>query len=257
MEWKWLLLLIGACQAVELDFVIGIPTFPRESGAFYLPQVIRSVQEWFTGYEYEIIIYGANASIQADERISVIPPRKHPELEQPCRLRRNFGDSLDRVLWRSRLALDAAALLEYATRAKRFIRLEDDILIIKNLSDILDSDRRFGSFFHEKKEINFRYLRMIGGSQGMILSREDALNLSRHLYKYYDVAPLDWLIGDYISEQCDPRLCMVAEKRILHVGAHRSTKNAQGKLNESNMSWNPCTITIQEWNSKGLHNAAH
>ena len=56
-------------------------------------------------------------SLIENGRLQVIRPPKsyYDSLDNPCGLKRTFNDSVQRVIWRSKLVLDAVYLLDYCS----------------------------------------------------------------------------------------------------------------------------------------------
>jgi hypothetical protein len=121
--------------------------------------------------------------------------------ENWCNLARNFGDTLGRVLWRSKLVLDRAYALEYAFRhtfGSSYMCLEDDNVIDHSaIGWVWQYPDDYRSIVHT----NASSYNVISLASGIVVPRVEVPALVRFLRRHFDVAPLDWLMGAYITHR--------------------------------------------------------
>lgn len=141
----------------------------------------------------------------------------HPELvaaNASGGLPPSFGDSPERIWWRSKEALDTAATIEAAlqadTTASYYIHFQDDIRVAAGFLDKLRSylaglpqhqrSQDFismyssGDYGRTKPYIN------AGTPVGMVafcIPRKLATGLARHIREKFYTKPVDWLMEDY------------------------------------------------------------
>jgi alpha-1,3-mannosylglycoprotein beta-1,4-N-acetylglucosaminyltransferase A/B len=86
---------------------------------FFLNQTL--FKKYFKEIEQEVI------------SITIPPKSLYRKLEDPCKLAKNYGDSLIKVLWRSKQSLDTAYLMDYCKdMGDYYFHIEDDTPIINN-----------------------------------------------------------------------------------------------------------------------------
>mmetsp|Transcript_99496 Transcript_99496/g.276823 ORF Transcript_99496/g.276823 Transcript_99496/m.276823 type:complete len:214 (-) Transcript_99496:22-663(-) len=182
---------------------------------------------------------------------------EHSELAEPARLRRAFGDSLEKVLWRSRLVLDFAAAADEVLRlfqtastgearaansarrvacgSKYMLWLEDDVELQDGFGSLMAEWLRE----HGARE-DWLALRLMGferdpdpqtwswGTAGwggggvMLLNGVHLGAYGRFLRSAFDAAPLDWLVDHVpppagVAAWWRPRLRPVL---LRHLGEH-------------------------------------
>ena len=134
--------------------------------------------------------------------------RKHRQLEDPSKLKKLHGDSLEKILWRSRLVLDfVSAARESSTASQPHILwLEDDVELLPGFGSLLQDwlhvhgERtdwlvlRLLGFQRDPDEATWAWGTAGWGGGGTLLY--NGKNLLSHLdflEQNFDAAPLDWL----------------------------------------------------------------
>ena len=202
---------------------IGIPSVTRKNGMTYIAQTIQSLVSNTTPTQRAtmvIVVFLADIDIQSNEiikqqlmklhevhlqsgfiQIVTVDKSLYPPLEG---LKRNFGDSPDRVGWRSKQAVDYAFLLMYAQGiSKYYLQLEDDVISASDYSGkIMD-------YIDDQTEpwvvLEFSTLGFIG----KLFRDSDLSRLAQYLWMFYNEQPVDWLI-DYF------RLSLTQKDRLIN-----------------------------------------
>lgn len=195
-----------------------------------------------TGAElaHQIVATTLNSSI-------VRRPTQYQRLAFPASLRQAFGDSLDKVVWRSRLVLDfftAASLMQQKSQHRGHVRhllwMEDDVLPLGGFGETLA--RWLGA---HGDRTDWLVLKMMGferdpdpgtwswGTAGwggggvMLYNGHHLANYSSFVESNFDAAPLDWLHDRYpvpagLARWWKPRLRPVL---LHHLGEHSTHVN--------------------------------
>jgi hypothetical protein len=220
----------------------GIGTDPVTGARHhYIRDTLRSI----SAVPNVSVVVAHVSSLQAWETKS---PISYPELRRDnwCKLARNFGDSLGRVLWRSKLVLDCAYALEHAlqtTHGDSYMRLEDDTAIVdpQSIHWIYSHPRDYRSISHRNAS---SYTTMTPAS-GIVIPRQEMHGLIRFLRRHFDTAPLDWLIGTYITH----RINTTPLKFICHPGGLRHIGAISTKpVDFDSITWDACRpIDLPLW----------
>lgn len=267
--------------------VIGIPTFKREKN--YLIRTLEAIFKDLSPEEKnhtQIILLEAlsledaawrlkghkptNSQMDLKKKMAQMFPNETkaqiiqiyeapPQIYLPlmpenyCNLKRNFNDSVDRVLWRAKIVIDAIHLFNLTLgKGKYHLRLEDDT----PPSNILSYWRRIMLNSLEAKtqkswimycfNKNIRYsstfqnFHLFGGAYGLAFHTTDLWNLVSFLEENFDAAPLDWLFGAWASAHCENNKielsnCVPSRRLISHVG--RVSSKPKTKEFEEQNSW--------------------
>lgn len=248
-------------------FVVGIPTVYNKGRENYLvntvASILKSVNEQQRRALLIVIMYCENIQITAIEnsvrrnstwaminrkfptelaigKIRLISPPLSlyaPLLtnNSNCRLRRNFGDNISRVIWRSKLVLDAAYLFYETHRLGDIaVRLEDDVLPrYAHWPTIIAT--RFSAhpslqFINLKTSSKKAPSKHMVGSYAWALRSTMVPTLTEFLFRNFDLSPLDWLVGGFLEsfhyhQHPDSYKAIDLFK---HIGEH-STKNLTTK----------------------------
>ena len=163
--------------------------------------------------------------VELTDPASWYPPALRSSGVARCQLRRNHGDALLRVLYRSKLVLDFAFLLSQAHalllrhHLAFFVLLEDDTPFT-TAADFVSFHVKFRSFLSSnpaflssRASLALRapsqrlapfsqdpFSEYLAGNFGFLLHPDRMLHMSDWLRKEYDVAPADWLFGRYHHE---------------------------------------------------------
>jgi len=170
-------------------------------------------------------------------------PKEHARLQDTAKLKRNFEDSLNKVLWRSRLVLDFVSSakevleLDHGAGGRHLLWLEDDVELQEGFGELL------GQWLKEHgARGDWLVLRLLGfqrdsdsktwswGTQGwggggtMLCNGAHVRSFLQFAERHFDEAPLDWLPGLFpaphpVDRWWEPKLRPV---RLLHFGEHSS-----------------------------------
>ena len=232
----------------NVSIILGIPTVKRLDG-FYLNQTLGSIFDNMTpedgndslvvlmiadpgdkGYIDKVVGFvESNYSPQmALGALEVVVPRAeyYPDMSQ---LRQTYGDSRQRVQWRSKEILDCSFLMTYAKqRSEYYLHLQDDVITkprfiqtMKNVTSKLAKENKFWLY------IEFCQL----GAIGKLFKSSILPVVIQFLWLFYNDKPLDWLLQDISrTMMCDKKQtnnkCKIFHKPSLfqHIGVHSSLK---------------------------------
>jgi len=166
----------------------------------------------------------------------------HPQLAEPSTLKLRFGDSVEKVFWRSRLVLDfvsavwrALALEGGVASAKHVLWLEDDVELLPDFGATLAAwlddhgarsdwlTLRLLGFARDPDPRTWTWGTRGWGGGGVMLYNFKHLPAHLHfLQENFDAAPLDWLVDRLpapatVGQWWRPRLLPV---RLRHLGEH-------------------------------------
>ena len=171
--------------------------------------------------------------------IDVIAPPEfyYPDLDD---LPLTFGDSAQRVKWRSKQNLDYSYLMMYAQgKGEYYLQLEDDIIATNGFVKKIEG---FVNRQAQKQWFMLEFCRL--GFIGKLFHAADLSRLVEFFLMFYKVKPNDWLLDHYMDVLvCSPekstKLCNAEKKKIRitsrpslfqHVGKHSSLKGKIQKL---------------------------
>lgn len=221
-------------------FIIGISSVNRQTN--YLVSTLVSMLTALDDEEkrmIHIVVFNGNfpperhediASVRiqfADEissgLIEIVEMKgPHKELHDPSKLTQRWGDSLDRVQWRSKQVLDVSALMQYCTEHVNppgapngyhyFLMMEDDIVsskhFVRRLRAWVDShvikksDWTMLSFYNPWPVQDMEQLppNKFFGVIGQLFRLHDLPVVVEFLKKNFDQSPLDWLFVDFLKK---------------------------------------------------------
>lgn len=189
--------------------------------------------------------------VRAQEKgILVVTGREtpYPQLSGP--LKQNFGDSMQRIMWRSKQALDFASVMEYAVELQKdfsnpipfYLQLEDDIIaspgfvtrILNRVHEYEGSGTSWSmlSFYcpHPIADGHRLEAGQFYGFIGQLFRMTDLPSIANYFTVNFDDRPVDWLMKDYIVER-KGRILVHSPSLFQHVGHHSSL---EGKVQTSN-----------------------
>jgi len=253
----------------NVSIVIGIPTVKRESKN-YLATTLNSILDNMNQEEMDdalVVVFVAESEPDAVQKVAselqsqfsvhldsglleVISPHAefYPNLNQ---LRQTLGDTMDRVVWRSKQVLDYAFVMMYAqSRGSYYLHLEDDVITKQGFFTsmklfALEKDRSQPNWFL----LNFCQL----GSMGKLFRTSDLPHIVQYFLMFYNDQPVDWLMEDYCKERCcsrekDHRNCRTEIKKMWidhspslfqHIGVQSSLKGKVQNLKDKNFIASP------------------
>ncbi|XP_021252691.1 alpha-1,3-mannosyl-glycoprotein 4-beta-N-acetylglucosaminyltransferase-like protein MGAT4D isoform X1 [Numida meleagris] len=177
-------LLYGLSEKQKNDCVIII--FVAEVNAEYVSSVAESVKTSFP------------REVQSGVLEIISPPASYyPDLSN---LRKTFGDSEDRVRWRTKQNLDYSFLMLYAQhKGTYYLQLEDDIIA---KPDYIQSIENFAAEQSQEWMIlEFSQLGFIG----KLFKSEDLPLIVEFFLMFYKDKPIDWLLDHLLwVKVCNP-----------------------------------------------------
>ncbi|XP_027554649.1 alpha-1,3-mannosyl-glycoprotein 4-beta-N-acetylglucosaminyltransferase-like protein MGAT4D [Neopelma chrysocephalum] len=196
-------LLHGLSEEQEKDCVIII--FVAEVNADYVKSVAESVKTSFP------------REIQSGVLEVISPPASYyPDLSN---LKKTFGDSEDRVRWRTKQNLDYSFLMLYAQpKGTLYLQLEDDIIA---KPDYIASIKSFAAQQSQDwMVLEFSQLGFIG----KLFKSEDLPLMVDFFLMFYKDKPIDWLIDHLLwVKVCNP------EKDATHCEQEKSKIRIRAK----------------------------
>lgn len=243
---------------IGVSLAFGIPTIKREKMS-YLLNTIASMLDGMTQEDKDdsvIVIFIGETNLQYSTKIAkdvrerfddalesglleVIAPQAsyYPDLDN---LPLTFGDSKDRVKWRTKQNLDFSYLMMYCQRKARFyVQLEDDLVATPSFASTIKT-------FARQQDSN-RWMMLEFSALGFIgkLFRSRDLNqLVEFFLMFHRDKPVDWLLDHILwVKVCNPEKDMAhcnrekAQLRIRfkpslfqHVGKESSLKGKRQNL---------------------------
>jgi len=218
---------------------VGVSSIRRVNGPAYLLETLASLSEHTTASEKsEVVIvvflsdFDAaynNESVAAilkhhhDDvasgfvRIVQVLPSYYPDLSE---LKRNFGDSPDRVRWRAKQAIDFSLLFMYsADISDYYIQLEDDVRsavgFVKSIRHYVNEQNRVHP---EWSVLEFSELGFIG----KLFRSSDLERLSEFVMMFYAEQPIDWLFRYFKSAVNQQQIFLRKPTVFQHFGIRSS-----------------------------------
>ncbi|XP_039258664.1 alpha-1,3-mannosyl-glycoprotein 4-beta-N-acetylglucosaminyltransferase A-like [Styela clava] len=197
------------------EYVIGITTITRP-GVSYLHNTLRSLINGLGDFRnVTIAVYigeeepedvkliesglqGDFASEISSGLIKVISPPENFYPDWNEELRQSFGDSFQRVKWRSKQNLDQIFLMTYTyyLNPKYYIMLEDDVLASNDYLSKINADAEARA---DENYVMISYCQL--GAIGKLLRREILPSMSTYFRLFWADKPLDWLMLDYMKSR--------------------------------------------------------
>uniref|UniRef100_A0A8K9Y2Q8 Alpha-1,3-mannosyl-glycoprotein 4-beta-N-acetylglucosaminyltransferase B n=1 Tax=Oncorhynchus mykiss TaxID=8022 RepID=A0A8K9Y2Q8_ONCMY len=237
-----------------VSLVLGIPTVKRQKQS-YLVSTLNSLLYDLSPSERNdtvIIIFVAEVTC-SDNLIGAFPKDVHSgllEVVSPSqyfypnfsRLRETFGDSKERVKWRTKQNLDYSFLMLYAQeKGTYYVQLEDDIVANPGYSQTMKTYvRKLATddwMFLEFSQLGFI---------GKMFRASDLPMIAEFFLMFYKDKPIDWLLDHILwVKACNPEkdakdcnlqkgLLKLRYKPSLfqHVGLHSSLPGKLQKLKD-------------------------
>lgn len=250
-----------------VSIVIGIPTIKRDSVS-YVAQTIDSLIKGMTQEEQDdclIILFIAEPwndefSLFVMEQIEkgfpeavatgllevIVPPSGfYPNLDN---LRETFGDTPERVRWRTKQNLDYSFLMLYArSRGVYYVQLEDDVVAKAGFLTVMKS------FAYQQKSNDWLLLEFSTlGFIGKLFKSADLPFVVEFFLMFYADKPIDWLLDHLLwVKVCNPekdnkhcnRMKQAVRHRykpslFQHVGVKSSLKGKVQKLKDRDFGKN-------------------
>ena len=145
------------------------------------------------------------------------PSKFYPPLDN---LKRKWGDSPERVKWRSKQNIDYAFLMCYCRgRSSYYLHLEDDIKVAPSFYP------KLRDFINSQKQPWKSLDASMQGHVGKVYHAEDLGSAASLFYILYDEMPVDWLMMNWramTSETRDARFIFHTAGLFEHLGVHSS-----------------------------------
>ncbi|XP_008586837.1 PREDICTED: alpha-1,3-mannosyl-glycoprotein 4-beta-N-acetylglucosaminyltransferase A, partial [Galeopterus variegatus] len=242
------------------SIVMGIPTVKREVKS-YLIETLHSlidnlypeekmdcvivvfIGETDIGYVHSVV---ANLEKEFSKEISsglveiISPPESYyPDL---TKLKETFGDSKERVRWRTKQNLDYCFLMMYAQeKGIYYIQLEDDIIVKQNYFNTM---KNFALQLSSEEWMILEFSQL--GFIGKMFQAPDLTLIVEFIFMFYKEKPIDWLLDHILwvkvcNPEKDAKHCdrQKANLRIRfrpslfqHVGLHSSLAGKIQKLTD-------------------------
>ena len=211
----------------------------------YLPQTLSSLLSHTNQQEQQelqIVVFDCDMTAEESSYISATKaqfrsqieeglieivrtsPADYPDLSD---LPLSFGDSPDRVYWRTKQCLDYSLIFQHcAGKAEYYLHLEDDVLCAPNYyQKICHEIERFPA--SDWAAMQFCDLGFIG----MLFKDADLKKISFFFRTFCDEMPVDWLIGYFFALRRRKGEEFIRAERGLfqHIGYYSSLK---GKLSD-------------------------
>uniref|UniRef100_A0A8C8XD54 Alpha-1,3-mannosyl-glycoprotein 4-beta-N-acetylglucosaminyltransferase A n=1 Tax=Panthera leo TaxID=9689 RepID=A0A8C8XD54_PANLE len=202
-----------------VSIVMGIPTVKREVKS-YLIETLHSlidnlypeekldcvivvfIGETDSDYVHSVV---ANLEKEFSKEISsglveiISPPESYyPDLTN---LKETFGDSKERVRWRTKQNLDYCFLMMYAQeKGIYYIQLEDDIIVKQNYFNTI---KNFALQLSSEEWMILEFSQL--GFIGKMFQAPDLTLIVEFIFMFYKEKPIDWLLDHILwVKVCNP-----------------------------------------------------
>jgi len=243
--------------------LVGIPTVKR-NGEEYLSDTVRFLLDDLSGFqekfseflEISVLLYAGGADFDyanelieeyKSEEIQIVVAPKEYYGSDLTDIKHNWGDSDERIIWRTRQCLDYLFMWNIGKEYDYFLQLEDDVQI----------DRGFLEFvrmqIEQKKEdpdwISMEFSEM--GFIGKLFRRESLEKLILYTKLFYRVKPIDLIywafvgmqacLPEYRPDKCRPLVNKLAmrfsgKQYLHHMGRVSSLDGKISHLGDTNPS---------------------
>ncbi|XP_010175492.1 alpha-1,3-mannosyl-glycoprotein 4-beta-N-acetylglucosaminyltransferase B [Antrostomus carolinensis] len=224
-------------QRTGVSLVMGIPTVKREKQHYLINTLNSLLYELSEEQKNDCVIIVFVAEVNAEyvnsvaESVKTSFPREiqsgvlevisppasyYPDLSN---LKKTFGDSEDRVRWRTKQNLDYSFLMLYAQpKGMLYLQLEDDIIA---KSDYIESIKNFAAKQSQEWMIlEFSQLGFIG----KLFKSEDLPLIVEFFLMFHKDKPIDWLIDHLLwVKVCNP------EKDAIHCEKEKARLRIRAK----------------------------
>ncbi|XP_070567751.1 alpha-1,3-mannosyl-glycoprotein 4-beta-N-acetylglucosaminyltransferase C-like [Ptychodera flava] len=235
--------LLGNARANKGFLTIGIPTVKRAKGS-YLQSTLDSIIEHTSADERKnivVVVFLADMDVEIKSQTVEILKQKYSQymwngflevIEAPQsfyppleNLKQKYGDSQDRIRWRSKQVVDYAFLFSYCQDISTYyLQLEDDVVSSPNF---ISSIRVFiESQDHPWVTLEFSELGFIG----KLYHSTDLPKLSEFALLFYDEQPVDYLLRYHLAVMGQTKTLIHLPSLFQHVGQESSLKEKQQDL---------------------------
>ncbi|XP_020034793.2 alpha-1,3-mannosyl-glycoprotein 4-beta-N-acetylglucosaminyltransferase A isoform X3 [Castor canadensis] len=243
-----------------VSIVMGIPTVKREVKSYLIETLHSLIDNLYPEEKLDCVIvvfigetdidyvHGVIANLEKEfsKEISsglvevVSPPESYyPDLTN---LKETFGDSKERVRWRTKQNLDYCFLMMYAQeKGTYYIQLEDDIIVKQNYFNTI---KNFALQLSSEEWMILEFSQL--GFIGKMFQAPDLTLIVEFIFMFYKEKPIDWLLDHILwvkvcNPEKDAKHCdrQKANLRIRfrpslfqHVGLHSSLSGKIQKLTD-------------------------
>ncbi|KAG8137455.1 putative Alpha-13-mannosyl-glycoprotein, partial [Naja naja] len=188
--------------------VMGIPTVKRKTELDYVNGVVANLEKEFS------------TEIRSGLVEIIAPPAfYYPDMKN---LKETFGDSKERVRWRTKQNLDYCFLMMYAQKkGVYYIQLEDDIVVKQNYFSTI---KNFALQLSSEDWMILEFSQL--GFIGKMFQSPDITLIVEFILMFYKEKPIDWLLDHILwVKVCNP-------EKDAHVGLHSSLEGKIQKLTD-------------------------
>uniref|UniRef100_A0A2I3GYI1 Alpha-1,3-mannosyl-glycoprotein 4-beta-N-acetylglucosaminyltransferase A n=1 Tax=Nomascus leucogenys TaxID=61853 RepID=A0A2I3GYI1_NOMLE len=240
--------------SITVSIVMGIPTVKREVKSYLIETLHSLIDNLYPEEKLDCVIvvfigetdidyvHGVVANLEKEfsKEISsglvevISPPESYyPDLTN---LKETFGDSKERVRWRTKQNLDYCFLMMYAQeKGIYYIQLEDDIIVKQNYFNTI---KNFALQLSSEEWMILEFSQL--GFIGKMFQAPDLTLIVEFIFMFYKEKPIDWLLDHILwVKVCNPEKDAKANLRIRfrpslfqHVGLHSSLSGKIQKLTE-------------------------
>ncbi|XP_023067192.1 alpha-1,3-mannosyl-glycoprotein 4-beta-N-acetylglucosaminyltransferase A isoform X1 [Piliocolobus tephrosceles] len=243
-----------------VSIVMGIPTVKREVKSYLIETLHSLIDNLYPEEKLDCVIvvfigetdidyvHGVVANLEKEfsKEISsglvevISPPESYyPDLTN---LKETFGDSKERVRWRTKQNLDYCFLMMYAQeKGIYYIQLEDDIIVKQNYFNTI---KNFALQLSSEEWMILEFSQL--GFIGKMFQAPDLTLIVEFIFMFYKEKPIDWLLDHILwvkvcNPEKDAKHCdrQKANLRIRfrpslfqHVGLHSSLSGKIQKLTD-------------------------
>ncbi|XP_015998517.1 alpha-1,3-mannosyl-glycoprotein 4-beta-N-acetylglucosaminyltransferase A isoform X1 [Rousettus aegyptiacus] len=243
-----------------VSIVMGIPTVKREVKSYLMETLHSLIDNLYPEEKLDCVIvvfigetdidyvHGVIANLEKEfsKEISsglveiISPPESYyPDLTH---LKETFGDSKERVRWRTKQNLDYCFLMMYAQeKGTYYIQLEDDIIVKQNYFNTI---KNFALQLPSEEWMILEFSQL--GFIGKMFQAPDLTLIVEFIFMFYKDKPIDWLLDHILwvkvcNPEKDAKHCdrQKANLRIRfrpslfqHIGLHSSLAGKIQKLTD-------------------------
>ncbi|KAG8504889.1 Alpha-1,3-mannosyl-glycoprotein 4-beta-N-acetylglucosaminyltransferase A, partial [Galemys pyrenaicus] len=243
-----------------VSIVMGIPTVKREVRSYLIETLHSLIDNLYPEEKLDCVIvvyigetdidyvHGVVANLEKEFSkeidsglVEIISPPEsyYPDLTN---LKETFGDSKERVRWRTKQNLDYCFLMMYAQeKGIYYIQLEDDIIVKQNYFNTI---KNFALQLSSEEWMILEFSQL--GFIGKMFQAPDLTLIVEFIFMFYKEKPIDWLLDHILwvkvcNPEKDAKHCdrQKANLRIRfrpslfqHVGLHSSLTGKIQKLTD-------------------------
>uniref|UniRef100_A0A8C9DZZ3 Alpha-1,3-mannosyl-glycoprotein 4-beta-N-acetylglucosaminyltransferase A n=1 Tax=Phocoena sinus TaxID=42100 RepID=A0A8C9DZZ3_PHOSS len=200
-----------------VSIVMGVPTVKREVKSYLIETLHSLIDNLYPEEKLDCVIVvfigetdidyvnGVVANLEKEVKISsglveiISPPESYyPDLTN---LKETFGDSKERIRWRTKQNLDYCFLMMYAQeKGTYYIQLEDDIIVKQNYFNTI---KNFALQLSSEEWMILEFSQL--GFIGKMFQAPDLTLIVEFIFMFYKEKPIDWLLDHILwVKVCNP-----------------------------------------------------